>query len=144
MARQGACAVLELGPLTVPGTPVVRSQALRPPEPAAPAAGRSPQARPEIGSADRIDLAEQRARDRDARLILGAELRRAQERLAQLQAEFKNGQPDKQGIEGRNHQRYLDRVQTLQQALVRQQEDVASLKRELARLPGGDALAASR
>lgn len=142
-ARQGACTELELGPLSVPGTPVVRSAPLRPTETEAPPPARAPQARTEVRAAGRIDPAEQRARDSDARLILRAELRRAQERLAQLQAEFKNGQPDKQGIEGRNHQRYLDRVQSLQQSLLRQQDDVASLQRELARLPGGDALASS-
>ena len=48
---------------------------------------------------------------------------------------FKQGEPDKQGAEGRNHQRYLDRVQALRSELVRQQADVASLQRELARLP---------
>jgi hypothetical protein len=82
----------------------------------------------------RIDAAQQRARDTDARAILEAELRKAETRLAQLQAEFKQGEPDKQGIEGRNHQRYLDRVQAMREELVRQQSDVASLRRELARL----------
>lgn len=142
-ARQAGCTVLELGPVTVPGTSVVRSAPLPAPEPSAAPAARPPPVRTEARPASRIDAAEQRARDSDARLILVAELRRAQERLAQLQAEFKNGQPDKQGIEGRNHQRYLDRVQSLREALVRQQDDVASLKRELARWPGAEALAAA-
>ena len=77
----------------------------------------------------------QRARDADARAILEAELRKAEARLTQLQEEYKNGEPDKQGIEGRNHQRYLDRVQALREDLARQYSDVASLKKELARLP---------
>ncbi len=136
-AEQRACQALELGPVTVTGTQVMRPAA---PAPAsAPADKRSPvsaeprlpQSKPET----RIDAAVQRSRDADARQILEAELRKAQARLAQTQVEFKQGEPDKQGLEGRNHQRYLDRVQALRDDLVRQQADVASLQRELARLP---------
>ncbi len=122
-ARQPGCTALELGPvMVVPGTKVVR------PEPAL--APRSSL------NAPAADSSAQRARDADARQILEAELRKAEARLAQLQAEYKNGEPDKQGIEGRNHQRYLDRVQALREELTRQGSDVASLRRELARLPG--------
>lgn len=126
-AQQQGCTTLELGPvMVVPGTKVVRTE--RAPAVAKPA---------DAVAAPRIDAAQQRARDADARAILEAELRHAQARLSQLQAEYKNGEPDKQGIEGRNHQRYLDRVQTLREELARQQSDVASLQRELARLPAG-------
>lgn len=136
-ARQLGCTALDIGPVTVPGTKVVRSDA---PATGAPKAGSG--AVPEDRAPQRIDAAQQRARDADARLILEAELRKAEARLAQLQAEFNNGEPDKQGIEGRNHQRYLDRVQALRDALVRQQSDVASLKRELARLPAASSAVA--
>lgn len=125
-AEQRACQLLELGPVTVPGTQVMR-QAM--PDKRAPAA--PTQARNDT----RIDAGQQRARDADARQILEAELRKAEARLVQLQADFKQGEPDKQGIEGRNHPRYLERVQALREDLVRQQADVDSLKRELARLP---------
>jgi len=138
-AEQRLCQVLELGPVTVPGTQVMRPAAPVPvpaPVPAdkrssASAEPRLPQSNPQT----RIDAAVQRSRDADARQILEAELLKAQARLAQTQAEFKQGEPDKQGAEGRNHQRYLDRVQALRSELVRQQADVASLQRELARLP---------
>lgn len=142
-AEQRLCQVLELGPVTVPGTQVMRPAAPAPvpatvlaPVPAdkrssASAEPRMPQSNPQT----RIDAAVQRSRDADARQILEAELLKAQARLAQTQAEFKQGEPDKQGAEGRNHQRYLDRVQALRSELVRQQADVASLQRELARLP---------
>jgi hypothetical protein len=123
-AGQQGCTALERGPvMVVPGTKVVRPE-------------RAATVRPsEAGPSMRLDPAQQRARDADARAILEAELRKAEARLAQLQSEYKNGEPDKQGIEGRNHQRYLDRVQALREDLARQQSDVASLKRELARLP---------
>jgi predicted lipid-binding transport protein (Tim44 family) len=130
-AQQAGCQRIEATPVTVPGTQVQRrSASVEQPAPT-PQAPQAPQARAHT----RIDSAQQRARDADARFILETELRKAQERLAQLQAEFKQGEPDKQGIEGRHHQRYLDRVQALREELARQQADVASLQRELARLP---------
>jgi len=136
-AEQRLCQVLELGPVTVPGTQVMRPAAPAPvpvladKRSAASAEPRLPQSNPQT----RIDAAVQRSRDADARQILEAELLKAQTRLAQTQAEFKQGEPDKQGPEGRNHQRYLDRVQAMRSELVRQQADVTSLQRELARLP---------
>lgn len=80
---------------------------------------------------------EQRARDSDSRVILEAELKKAEARLAEQQKEYNNGEPEKQGIEGRNHQRYLDRVAELKDSIARNQSDIAGLKRELSRLPSG-------
>lgn len=91
-------------------------------------------------SGERVDSAAQRARDSDARAILESELRRAEARLAEARTAYANGEPEKQGIEGRNHQRYLDRVAELKAAVTRAESDVAGLQRELARLngqPGG-------
>lgn len=88
------------------------------------------------GSAtERVDSTAQRARDSDARAILEAELRKAEERLAQARKEYANGEPEKQGIESRNYQRYLDRVAELKAAVARAESDVAGLQRELGRLP---------
>lgn len=84
---------------------------------------------------DRIDPAAQRARDSDAKAILETELRKAEERLAQTRKEYANGEPEKQGIESRNYQRYLDRVAELKAAVGRAESDVAGLQRELGRLP---------
>jgi hypothetical protein len=78
---------------------------------------------------------EQRARDGDSRAILEAELKKAQSRLAEQEKEYNNGEPEKQGIEGRNYQRYLDRVSELKDGITRNQSDIAGLKRELSRLP---------
>lgn len=86
--------------------------------------------------------AEQRARDSDARAILETELRRAQERLAEARKAYADGNPEKQGIEGRNHQRYLDRVAELKAAVGRAEADVAGIERELSRLSGGSPAAA--
>lgn len=86
-------------------------------------------------STERVDSAAQRARDSDARAILEAELRKAEERLAQARKEYANGEPEKQGIESRNYQRYLDRVADLKAAVARAENDVAGLQRELGRLP---------
>lgn len=88
------------------------------------------------GGNDRVDPAAQRARDSDARAILEAEMRKAEERLAQARKEYANGEPEKQGIESRNYQRYLDRVAELKAAVARAESDVAGLQRELSRLPG--------
>lgn len=81
-----------------------------------------------------MDNAAQRARDADARAILETELRRAEERLAEAQKAYANGEPEKQGIESRNYQRYLDRVAELKAAVARAESDVAGLRRELQRL----------
>jgi len=82
----------------------------------------------------RIDPQEQRARDSDARRILEAELQREQQRLADMQAEYNNGEPDRQGGE-RNYQKYLDRVSELKAGIARKENDIAALKRELTKVP---------
>ena len=79
---------------------------------------------------------EQRARDSDTRAILESELKKAEQRLAEQQKEYNNGEPEKQGIEGRNYQRYLDRVAELKNSISRNESDIAGLKREITRLPG--------
>ncbi|WP_332778149.1 hypothetical protein [Polaromonas sp.] len=79
---------------------------------------------------------EQRERDSEARAILESELKKAEAKLAELQKEYNNGEPEKQGIEGRNYQRYLDRVAELKQNIARHESDIAGLKREISRLPG--------
>lgn len=92
-------------------------------------------------SGERVDSGEQRARDSDARAILEAELRKADERLVQAQKAYANGAPEKEGIESRNYQRYLDRVAELKAAVARAESDVAGIRRELGRF-GGSANAA--
>ena len=55
-------------------------------------------------------------------------------RLAALQKEFNNGEPERRGDE-RNYQKYTDRVAEMKLAIGRKEADIAALKRELAKLP---------
>lgn len=89
-------------------------------------------------AAPRIDTPEQRARDADARMILDAELKKAETRRAELLKEYNNGEPEKLGPETRNHQKYLDRVAELKANIARTENDIAGLKRELARFGGAN------
>ena len=82
----------------------------------------------------RIDPAEQRARDNDARRILEAELRKEEERLVQLRKDYNGGEPERRGDE-HNYARYQERVAELKAAIARKEADVAAIKRELAKLP---------
>jgi len=118
-AREKGCRVIE-------GTPVTVVPATRPRAPVAPAASRSGEGK--------VDPAEQRARDSDARRILQDELRREEERLAALKKDFNNGEPERRGDE-RNYQKYLDRVAEMKSAVARKEADVAAIRRELAKLP---------
>jgi hypothetical protein len=87
-------------------------------------------------SAPRVDSGEQRARDTEARAILEAELKKAQARRDELAREYNNGEPEKQGAEAKNYQKYLDRTAELKAALERTDQDIAGLQRELSRTPG--------
>lgn len=88
---------------------------------------------------DKADSADQRAKDADARLILEAELKKAESRQAELLKEYNNGEPEKQGPEFRNHQKYLDRVAEMKAAIARTEGDIAGIRRELGRLPSAAA-----
>ena len=105
--------------------------------------GAAPVSAPATRSADaasspdrRIAATEQRSRDGEARAILEAELKKAETRLAELQKEYKEGEPDKMGPEHRNHQKYLDRVAEMKANIQRTENDIAGLKRELGRSNG--------
>jgi hypothetical protein len=82
----------------------------------------------------RVDPAQQRARDSDARRILDAELAKEEERLAALRKDFNNGEPERRGDE-RNYARYQERVAEMKASIARKEADIAALKRELAKLP---------
>jgi hypothetical protein len=85
-------------------------------------------------ASSRIDGEQQRSRDADARMILEAELRKAESRKADLLREYNNGEPEKMGPEFRNHQKYLDRVAELKESLERNESDMNGLRRELGRM----------
>ena len=89
--------------------------------------------------AKRVDSGEQKSRDSDARQILEAELKKAEARQAELLKEYNNGEPEKQGVEVRNYQKYLDRVAELKASLARNESDIAGIRRELGRTPAAAA-----
>ena len=121
-AKEKNCRTIEGAPVTIVQTP----------KPAA-----APRSNAPIASGPRegkVDPAAQRQRDNDARRLLESELKREEARLADLQKEFNNGEPERQGGE-RNYQRYQERVAELRSAIARKEEDIAAIKRELAKLP---------
>ncbi len=124
-ADQG-CKVIEGAPITV-------IQARPPAGPRTDNAGTAPAAATRPADT-RVDPQAQRARDNDARRILEGELRREEERLAELRKEYNKGEPERQGNE-RNYQKYLDRVAELKSGIARKESDISAIKRELAKLP---------
>ncbi len=82
----------------------------------------------------RADAADQRAKDSDARLILEAELKKAQARQAELLKEYNNGEPEKLGPEHRNNQKYLDRIEELKASMARNDSDISGIRREINRV----------
>jgi hypothetical protein len=133
----------ELGCKTLDGAPVTVVQSPRRPtsggssgggEGSGPrtASGAAPAVR--ASGEMRVDPAQQRARDSDARRILEAELRKEEERLAALQKDYNNGEPERRGDE-RNYARYQERVAEMKSAIARKEADIAALKRELTKLP---------
>ncbi len=104
------------------------------PAPVRPAATAAPGSSSSAATAfPKVDPAAQRVRDQERREILDAELRKEEARLAELRAEFQNGEPERRGDE-RNYQRYLDRVQRLKDEIARTESSIGSLRRELAGL----------
>jgi len=87
---------------------------------------------PSAAQAPRSEI--QRGKDTDARFILEAELRKAQTRQAELLKDYNNGEPEKAGSETRNFQKYADRVAEMKANIQRNDADIASIQRELARI----------
>jgi hypothetical protein len=110
---------------TIEGAPITIIQATKPRPPVATSSG---------PAATRVDPADQRARDNDARRILESELKREEDRLAAMKSEYNNGEPERQGNE-KNYQKYLDRVAELKASISRKEGDITALKRELAKQP---------
>jgi hypothetical protein len=134
-ARSRNCRSIESTPITVvqgvrkAGTPVASAPAPTTSSATAAAAAARP-------ADTRVDPAAQRARDTDARRILEAELRKEEDALAALKKDFNNGEPERKGEE-RNFAKYQERVAEMRSAITRKEADVAAIKRERAKLPGG-------
>ena len=121
-AKEKNCRTIEGAPVTIVQTP-------KP----APARTNAPVAATSRDGSSKVDPNAQKQRDGDARKLLEAELRREEGRLADLQKDFNNGEPERQGGE-RNYQKYADRVGEMRSAITRKEEDIAAIKRELAKL----------
>jgi hypothetical protein len=119
-AEKLGCKRLEGGPVTI-------IQMTKPRAGGAPNAGAG-------ASGVRVDPVAQRARDSDARRILENELKSEEDKLAAMQKDFNNGQPERQGDE-KNYQKYLDRVADMRAAIARKQTDIAAIQREIKKLP---------
>lgn len=124
-AKERGCKLIEGGNITI----------IPAPKPAAV----NGQARPANGAqtqAQRTAAAnEQRAREADRRAILESELKKLEAKQTEQTREFNNGEPEKQGIEARNNQRYLDRVAEMKASMARTESDISSVRGELNRLP---------
>ena len=83
----------------------------------------------------RVANNEQRGRDSDARAIVETELRKAEARHAELVKEYNGGQPERNALDLRNPQRYMERTAELKASVARSESDIAGIKRELSRLP---------
>src|SRR5687767_8858954 len=116
---------------TLEGAPIAVVQAIKPRPAAATGTPVPAAARP---ADQRVDPSDQRARDTDARRILEGELRREEERLAEMQREFNNGEPERHGAEMKNPQRYNDRIAEMRASIQRKEGDIAAIKRELSKL----------
>ncbi|RZJ11664.1 MAG: hypothetical protein EOP39_05750 [Rubrivivax sp.] len=115
---------------TIEGTPITVVQS---PRPRAATAAAAPSAEGR-GAEGRVDAGQQRVRDDERRRVLQTELRQAEERLANAQRDFNDGQGERRGDE-RNYQKYLDRMAELKDNIGRYEADVQALKREIAKLP---------
>ncbi|MBL0091091.1 MAG: hypothetical protein IPP50_01605 [Piscinibacter sp.] len=113
---------------TIEGAPITVIQGSRPRTGSpVPASGPRP-------ADSKVEPAQQRARDGDARRILESELKKEEEQLEQMRKEFNNGEPERRGDE-RNYQKYLDRVAEMKAAIARKESDIAAIKREISKLP---------
>ena len=128
VAKDRGCKLVEGGNVTV-------VQGTRPAAGAAAGTGAGAKAASSPSSAPRVDANDQKARDADARAILESELKKAQTRLADAKQEYNNGSPQRNALDLRNTQKYMERTADLKAALGRAEADVAGIQREIDRLP---------
>ena len=93
-----------------------------------------PQARTKV-DADRSDAPLQRERDTQARTIVTQELEKARQQQAQLLLAYKQGESEKSQTDPQGLALSQDRLRALKAAIDRNQRDIDSLLRELARRP---------
>jgi hypothetical protein len=103
------------------------------PAPRAPARSTQPGSDTRPANFPRVDGDTQRSRDADRRRILEDELKSEEDKLARLRTEYNNGEPERRGDE-RNYALYQERVQRMLAEIQRGENNVASLRREIALL----------
>lgn len=81
----------------------------------------------------RVEAMDQRAKDSDARMILEAELRKAEVRQEDLLKEYNRGEPEKIPQDLREPRKYQERVAELKASISRNESDIAGIRRELTR-----------
>jgi hypothetical protein len=128
-AKERGCKLVEGGNVTVVQGTRPASASPAPPGGGTPAATAAPSNAPRANSND------QKARDADARAILESELRKAEARHAELVKEYNGGAPERNALDLRNPQRYMERTAELKANVSRSESDIAGIKREIARLP---------
>jgi hypothetical protein len=99
----------------------------------------TPKASSPSSTSPRNDSAEQKTRDSDSRGILEAELKKAEAKQAELLKEYNNGEPDRNALDIKNPQRYIDRLAEMKANIARNDSDIAGIKRELGRNQGSTA-----
>ena len=133
-SKNGDCKPMEGGNITV-------IQGTRPNAPAesvkvASVAPKATSTNPSSSNGQRSESStEQRSRDSDSRAILESELKRSEAKQAELLKEYNNGEPDRNALDIKNPQRYVDRVAELKANIARNESDIAGIKRELGRNP---------
>lgn len=133
-AKERGCKLVEGGNVTVvQGTRPAGAATAAPATGTGAGAGTAPAASPP--SAPRVATNDQKARDADARAILESELRKAEARHAELVKEYNGGAPERNALDLRNPQRYMERTAELKASVARSESDIAGIKREIARLP---------
>ena len=133
-AKERGCKLVEGGNVTVvQGTRPAGAATAAPAAGTGAGAGTAPAASPP--SAPRVATNDQKARDADARAILESELRKAEARHAELVKEYNGGAPERNALDLRNPQRYMERTAELKASVARSESDIAGIKREIARLP---------
>lgn len=78
----------------------------------------------------RVNDTQQKARDADRKQILQDELGTEQRKLEGLKAEYKDGQPDRNGNE-RNYAKYQERTAQMKDNIDRTEKNIDALNREI-------------
>lgn len=81
----------------------------------------------------KVDDVTQKRRDAERKQILNSELRAEQQKLADLNVQYNNGEPDRLGSE-RNYVKYQERTQQMKDDITRTQQNIDSLQREIGNL----------